>query len=354
MKGNKTILLFTALLFNIIVSGAVAAATGFNPVAVFGVGSAFSAMIKPIAGVLPMAVEKEIWMSHIVENLFADNSFLSKAFDADQFVNQGKTVHIPNAGAPSTVVKNRSTFPATVTSRTDIDLTFTLDNYSTDPIKINLAETVELSYNKRESVLRQDKAELTEKISEGILFEWLPAITNAIRTTGSAVAAHTPSATGNRKAFTKADVSSAMVKFNTQNIPQEGRYMLIDAIMYEQLLSSLTTQEAMAFHAAADIKNGIIGKLYSFNIMMRSRVAVYATGGTKKAWSTAGAATDNAAALAWHVNSVCRAKGDVIMREELNSPTYYGDIYAFEVRAGGRAMRNDVKGLLAIVQDVAA
>jgi len=37
----------------------------------------------------------------------------------------------------------------------------------------------------------------------------------------------------------------------------------------------------------------------------------------------------------------------------MNSPTYYGDIYAFEVRAGGRAMRNDVKGLLAIVQDAA-
>ena len=354
MKGNKTILLITALMFNVLVSGAVAAATGFNPVAVFGVGSVLSTMLKPIQGALPMAVEKEIWMNHIVENLFADNSFLSKAFDADEFVNQGKTVHIPNAGAPSNVVKNRNTFPAEVKSREDIDLTFDLDNYSTDPIKINLAETVELSYNKRESVLKQDKTKLTEVISEGILFSWFTGATKTLKTTGADVAAHTDGATGNRKAFTKSTVMDAMTQFNVDNVPAEGRYMLIDAIMYSQLIDSLTEKEATAFHAAADIKNGIVGKLFSFNIMMRSRVGRFTGAGANKEWKTGGAATDVAAGLAWQHDSVCRAKGEIIMREDLNSPTYYGDIYAFEVRAGGRAMRNDVKGLLAILQDAAA
>lgn len=300
-----------------------------------------------------MAMQKEIWINSIVEGLFADNSFLSKAFNADEFVNQGKTVHIPNAGAPSGVVKNRSTFPATVESRTDIDLTFDLNNYSTNPIKISLAEEVELSYNKRESVLRQDKATLHNAISEGVMYEWLPLIANSIRTSGGAVAAHTPSATGNRKALVKADVLKLMTKFNVGDIPAEGRYLLLDALMYEQLLESLTANEAQAFHAAVDVKNGIVGRLYGFNIMMRSRVGVYATAGTKKEWTVAGAATDNAAALAWHTNSVCRALGEVVAREQLNSPQYYGDIYAFEVRCGGRAMRNDVKGLAAIIQDSA-
>lgn len=301
-----------------------------------------------------MAIQKEIWINSIVEGLFADNSFLSKAFNADEFVIQGKTVHIPNAGAPSGVVKNRNTFPATVESRTDIDLTFDLDNYSTNPIKIDLAETVELSYNKRESVLRQDKATLHNAISEGVLFEWLPLIANSIRTTGAAVKAHTPSATGNRKALVKDDVLELMTKFNVDDVPAEGRYVLLDALMYEQLLKSLTANEAQAFHAAVDVKNGIVGRLYGFNIMMRSRVGVYATAGTKKEWTVAGDATDNAAALAWHTNSVCRALGEVVAREQLNSPQYYGDIYAFEVRCGGRAMRNDVKGLAAIVQDSAS
>lgn len=300
-----------------------------------------------------MAIQKEIWINSIVEGLFADNSFLSKAFNADEFVNQGKTVHIPNAGAPSAVVKNRAEFPATVSSRTDTDLSFDLDNYSTNPIVINLAETVELSYNKRESVLRQDKAALHHAIAMGILLDWLPSSTHTIKTTGSAVVAHTPSATGNRKAFTKADVKSAMTKFNQQDVPVTDRYLMVDADMYDQLLASLTAQEAMAFHSAVDVQKGIVGALYGFKIMMRSTVGLYTTAGVKKAWTAEGAATDNAAALAWHANSVVRALGEVKAREQMDSPTYYGDIYSFEVRAGGRPMRSDVKGLLAIIQDSA-
>ena len=46
-----------------------------------------------------MAIQKEIWERAIVEDLFADNSFLSKAVNADMWVNAGKVVHIPQAGA---------------------------------------------------------------------------------------------------------------------------------------------------------------------------------------------------------------------------------------------------------------
>lgn len=348
---TKLVALLSALLFNVLAGGVIAFAAGISPLAVISTGAVMSIFTAPSGA--RMAIQKEIWMSSIVEGLFADNSFLSKAFDADEFVNQGKTVHIPNAGAASGVVKNRSSFPATVTTRTDIDLTFDLDEFTTNPIRIPHADTVELAYNKLESVLRQDKAKLQEEVSESILLSWFPAIANAIRTTGAAVAAHTDSATGVRKAFIKADVSTLMKKFNKQNIPSEGRYLLLDADMYSQLLDSLTEKDATAFHAAADIKNGIVGKLLTFNVMMRSRVGRYTGASAVKAWATAGAATDNAAALAWHTNSVCRAKGEVVVYDNAGDPTYYGDIYSFLLRAGGRAMRNDVAGLCAIVQDTA-
>ena len=79
-----------------------------------------------------MAIQKEIWAAAIVEGLFASNSFLSKAFNADEFVNQGKVVHIPQAGAPSGVEKNRSKLPASVERRGDDDVTFT--SRSSQPI----------------------------------------------------------------------------------------------------------------------------------------------------------------------------------------------------------------------------
>lgn len=298
-----------------------------------------------------MAIQKEIWMAAIVEGLFASNSFLSKAFNADQYVNQGKTVHIPQAGAPSGVEKNRSKKPASVETRKDVDIDFPLDEFTTNPIHIAHAETVELSYDKRESVLRQDKLQLMEKVAQSFIMAWSPEDKKAImETTGAEVAAYTKEATGKRKGLCKADVLALMTQFNADDIPQEGRYLLLDAQMYSQLINDLTANENTAFLASADAQNGVLGKLFSFNIMMRSRVGVYDAAGKPKAQDAAGAATDKAAALAWHDQSVCRALGEVKAFENEGDPTWYGDIYSFLVRAGGRIMRQDLKGVAALVQ----
>ncbi|WP_255412458.1 P22 phage major capsid protein family protein [Dysgonomonas sp. Marseille-P4361] len=353
MKLKTLFVLITALLFNVIGAQAMSFASGLPFAAIFGGGALLSLFGGAASGHVNMAIQKEIWMSTIVEGLFADNSFLSKAINADEFVNMGKVVHIPNAGAASKTEKNRTTLPATVKKRTDKDLTFNLDEYTTDPVLISHAETVELSYNKRESVIRQDRSKLHEDVANGILFSWSPAKANTILTTGEAIAAHTDAATGERKALTKKDVNNVMKRFNKDDVPQEGRYLLLDADMYSQLLDSMTEKEADAFHNLADLKNGVIGKLYTFNVIMRSKALRYTGATAPKDWETAGAATDCAAALAWHQDSVCRALGEVAAFENEKDATFYGDVYSFLLRAGGRPMRDDMKGLLAIVQDTA-
>ena len=106
----------SAILFNVIAGSTIAFAAGVNPAWVIGLGTAATALIKMPAGAAVMAVQKEIWLNTVIEGLFADNSFLSKAFSADEFVEQGKTVHIPNAGSGSATKKNRTEFPATVSA----------------------------------------------------------------------------------------------------------------------------------------------------------------------------------------------------------------------------------------------
>ena len=123
-----------------------------------------------------MAIQKEIWAAAIVEGLFASNSFLSKAFNADEFVNQGKVVHIPQAGAPSGVEKNRSKLPASVDRRVDDDVTFPLEEFTTNPVRIPHADTVELSYDKRESVLRLDKLELADNVAPVVATMAFPSV----------------------------------------------------------------------------------------------------------------------------------------------------------------------------------
>ena len=302
-----------------------------------------------------MAIQKELWQATIIEGLFADNSFMSKAVNDDMYVNQGKAVHIPNAGSPSNVQVDRATVPASVQKRTDTDVEYTLHELTTDPIYIPHADTVELSYNKRNSVISQDRLQLIEQAADEMLYGWAPDSSHFVRTSGAkAAAAHTPSATGSRKSLVKADVLALMTKFNADNIPQEGRYLLLDAYLYAQLMDDLTEGDQRAFFASADAQNGILGKLFSFNVMQRSKALRYDAAGALSKWAAKGAATDNAAALAWHEGSLSRALGEVKMFDSTDNPLYYGDVYSFLVRVGGAIRRNDKKGVYAIVQEAAS
>ena len=300
-----------------------------------------------------MSVQKEIWQRTIVEGLFADDSFLSKAVNDDMYVNEGKKVHIPNAGSPSGVVVNRTSLPATVYTRTDQDVNYDLDELSTNPILIKYADLVELSYNKRNSVIDQDRKELIFKAAEALLAAWCPAAANRVLTTGTGVAAWTPSATGLRKKITPADVAALQLRMNADNVPQTERYLLLDANMYQQLLDGMTNTQSIGFFQAADVKRGVMGMLYGFEVMMRSTVYRFAADGTLKALGDAGAETDNAGALAWQRDCVSRALGEVVMFDSTDNPLYFGDIYSFLVRVGGAIRRYDKKGVYAIVSSPA-
>lgn len=300
-----------------------------------------------------MAVQKEIWQRTIIEGLFADNNFLSKAVNDDMYVNEGKKVHIPNAGAPAGVVVNRTSLPAVVGIRNDVDVEYTLDELTTNPILIKYADTVELSYNKRNSVIDQDRKALIFNAAEAMLAAWLPGAANRVVTTGAGVPAWTPSATGLRKKITPADVAALQLRFNADNVPQTDRYLLLDANMYQQLLEGMTNTQAIGFFNAADVKRGVMGMLYGFEVMVRSTVYRFAADGTLKAYGAAGAATDLAGGLAWQRDSLSRALGEVIMFDQVNNPEYYGDVYSFLVRVGGAIRRYDKKGVYAIVTDTA-
>lgn len=300
-----------------------------------------------------MAVQKEIWQRTIIEGLFADNTFLSKAVNDDMYVNEGKKVHIPNAGAPSGVVLNRSELPATAQKRTDLDVDYTLNELTTNPIIIPYADMVELSYNKRNSVIDQDRKQIIFTAAEALLKAWLPAAANRVPTTGQGVPAWTPSATGLRKKITPADVAALQLRMNADNVPQTDRYLLLDANMYQQLLDGMTQTQAIGFFQAADVKRGVMGMLYGFEVMVRSTVYRFAADGTIKDITAAGAATDLAGGLAWQRDSLSRALGEVIMFDRVDDPLYYGDVYSFLVRVGGAIRRYDKKGVYAIVTDTA-
>ena len=300
-----------------------------------------------------MALNKQVWLNTIVENFFPDNSFATKSIDDSVFV-ANKTVHIPNAGAPSGVEINRSQKPATVNQRTDQDLTYDMDELTTNPIYIPNVDTVELSYDKRQSILWNDRMELQKQAHQNLLYRWFVA-GQVIDTVGGARSAHTSStATGNRKKMTKATVLALMTKFNQDDVPASGRYILLDACMYADLLDDLTDKELSAFLASANAQKGIVGELYGFSFMQRSQVLRLKSDKALLKWSENATATELAAGIAWQEQCVSRALGDVKMFDSMDNPTYYGDIYSFLMRVGGSYRRYDKKGIYVIAEAASA
>lgn len=300
-----------------------------------------------------MALNKEIWLADIIEGFFPDNAFIARSIDHSQYVDN-KTVHVPNAGGEPEVKLNEVNYPISATKRTDSDLTYNIDDFKVVPIHIQDSEVVELNYDKRQSIVSQCKQVLQRTAMEAILSAWVPSGVASVATSGAAAAAHIPSATGNRNKLCREDIYAIKAKFDKDDIPAEGRYILIDAEMYNQLMEDMTDSQVNNFLAGANPETGVIGRFLGFEFYMRSKVLKTTAAGAKKEWSGSAAAKDSAAGLAWYRGSVSRALGNIDMYDDSGNPTYYGDIVSFEVRAGGTCVRGDKKGVVLIYQGTPA
>ena len=355
VKGLFSALFVAAVLFSLGASAA-GMAQGAGAAVLYVLGAVMPG--SPVAGML-CGVQVEVWQNHIEGNLFKDNEFILRTTDASQYVLEGKIVHIPQAGATPNVVKNRTALPAAVTQRTDTDVTYQLDQYTSDPILIQMAEAIESSYDKRESILSEHEATLNQVIADNMIITFAPTLSaRIIRTTGAATATTLAGTTGNRLKFGTRDLKAAQLAMNKQNIPMNGRVALMSADLFQQLTDDMTQTQYRDFSAAFDPKNGVLGRLFGFDIYMRSAVCSYTNGGgvgtpVVNPYGAAANADDNDVCLCWQETKVERAKGSIVFREHLNSPTYYGDVYSMEVRYGARKRRNLEEGLLAIVQTAA-
>jgi len=334
-----------------ILSVIVGTITPANPLIVFAVLVVLSCIVPMPEHTLNGTV-LETWAKYIVGRFWKDNGFLKFAYSDSDKVQSGRIVHIPQVGAKPTGTKNRTVFPAVAVRRTDGDVLYALDEYSTDPTHIPNIDAIHLSYNKQDSVLGEHMQVINELVADDMLIKWG---TNAtiVRTTGAAVAPITGQ-TGNRKGMGHQDLKKLMIRFNVDNLPKDGRYAMIDDNMFEFFYDSLSDTNAKDFSRFADAENGVVGKLHGFNIMTRSAVLASSNADAIKALGSSLAATDNLASLAWHKNSVAFAIGDTKLFQDKDSALYYGDVHSALVMAGGRVRRQDGKGIYVLAQDASA
>lgn len=314
------------------------------------------------------SIGKETWQTYIVEKLRKKNPHLAFASDESLAVLGGSVVHIPQAGNSPTVVKNRSTYPATAVQRGDGIVTYALDVYTTDPTHVTWSEINEISYEKTDSVLADHVDTLAEAVGDNMLYNWcmgkktsagvlvddaLPTA-NVVRTSGAAVLSYESGQTGNRKKLHYSDVQRMQAMMNKQKVAKEGRYLMLESYMYQEFIESLSANQMAAFQQSADLKNGTVGMFAGFNILERSTVLKFTSELAVKLPDEAMAATDHLAGLAWQTASVAKALGETKPFQNMDDALYFGDIFSALVKMGGRCRRADWKGVLAIVQDTAA
>ena len=267
-----------------------------------------------------MALQKEIWVSSIVEKLFANDTFASRAQNHSAF-SDGKKVHVPNAGALPAVTVDNTTYPVSHAERTDTDLYYDLHKYEIGPVRVGDIEDVQLSYDKRGSILSGVRNALTEQVHTDLLTGWVAACTAAANKTVAAT-------------FGKAAVLAIKLAFDKKDVPQDGRCIVLTPEAYNELLDELSDAEQFAFSAAANSANGTVGKYLGFDFYMRSTIDT--------------AASNKTTAFAWQQDCVSVALGDVDIIDNPKRAEYFGDIISATVLAGGSHVRSDKAGIFKV------
>ena len=339
-----------------------------------GAGALALSMIpRPQVGVLKVGVTPEIWTNYIVENIFKNNEFILHSIDESQYVLQGDVVHVPQAGSPSGVKRNRTSLPATVTRRSDIDVTYALDEFTTDPRFIPEADKMELSYDKVASCMSEDMSYLQQVIGDTMLWNWRPKY--YIKASKTKSADYLVHGTGVRTGLCVDDFSKAKTVFDRWRVPHDGRCVILSTDMYKQICDDVRNSTNENLSAIYDHANGRLVKLEGFTIYERATVllasnsTLSSVAGTQYFQFTStdlnytpeeyedilgGDKTVDTTAceigLFWHPNFVRRALGATKMFNNDNDPTYYGDIYSFLQKGGGRMSRGDGRGVLGVIQ----
>lgn len=308
-----------------------------------------------------MSLIKEVWVGDVQNALNQNANFLPFSVDHSAYIAFG-TVHVPQSGSNPTALVNPTSFPLSIGQRTDTDLTYSLNQYSLQPTLITNIDELQVSYDKRQSVIGQQMSTLTEVIGNVVANSWSPSgSANIVRTTGSAGSSLAPSATGTRKQVTLLDIMGLAKKLDKDNVPSAGRKLLMNADMFWELFTiSEVVRASYNGNGNSQVTTGVVAQLLGFDILVRPTVAIYDNTGTPvlktlSAGYYTGAATDNQACIAWHPAYVSRALGSMTPMYDSGSngngkPEYLGSIFNMEVMLGSAKLRTDLKGVVALVQ----
>lgn len=345
----KTLISFLVTLFAVaFMSSPIAAKTGISHTAitlcsmaaVFAFGAIDYHFSIGLPGVSLFGLNKQIWINQIMENFYEGGGHLLRSKDMTEFV-EFNTINLAAAGVSPEVLINNTTYPIAVEEREDTPLAIPLASFDTVNTVVRDAESVELSYNKMESVISGHRNALQEKTAEYGTHGWAPqtddSFTPVFGTTGAESAYE-----ASRKAITLKDIAKAQLKLDLLKVPKKGRVLVLNPVHQADLMLADTA----LFKAFTNLKAGEVLPLFGFDIYVSNMTAKYNKNtGAKVAFGAAAASsTDSASSLFYYEQEVMKADGEIGMFDRLRDPEVRGDIVGFNKRFIALPIRNKYQG----------
>lgn len=304
-----------------------------------------------------IAAAEILFAKEVVRNLYANNEWLKESTDHSSLA-VGKTVNVINRGTTKTVI-NGTTVSLTPTDSGDSVKSYQIDEYQTVPTKIPFSEEILTSHENRQEIMYDHEEHFKVTMAERTLYNWCP--THTLLTTGIVKSA--AYGTGTRKKTTKADVDRLNQYLTKQNVPAQGRCLLVSAEVHADLLS-IDEFINMDYVKNAPTETGMVGMIAGFKVYLRSRtllkeIAVNATEGNHnpQKWLEDNSATERTVGdtatdtiIAWHPRYVSTALNSNTLVSVI--PVHGGVEVSLTAVGGGSKLSNSGIGVVSMCETV--
>lgn len=308
---KRILFLFTAVMFNCLMGGTLAAVVGLDAIAGAAGLNAVAVLAGNVApaGSLCAGVYREVWTGELVKYLrrALEATWLDGIPDQSSIVDND-VIHLVDVGVEPDVLINNTTYPIPLQALDDADIPIGLDKFQTKVTPITDDELYAISYDKMSRVKESHGNAIKDakfaKAAHAMCGNSHTSKTPVLATTGSRDAE-----TGRLK-MTTGDLLRMKRAMDKLGVPATGRRLVLCSDHVNDLLE---TDQKFKEQYNIDRNNGTVGRLYGFDIYEFANNPLYTTAGVKKAVGASAGTGEFQCSFAFYVQRVFKATGSTKM-----------------------------------------
>jgi len=266
-------------------------------------------------GIAMEGLQTEVWIAGIKENPIPNNSFVYQSVDLSQYVEHNK-LHLAEAGVEPMVHEDyfaTANNPLPVANIEDIANEVVLHTYSTEQTRHNELQEIELSYDKRSSVIQRHRTSLAKNIGKRAAWAWAPQKNNEWNKVLNLTA--------------NDSILDAIIDLKSF-LESKDIYDGINICLNSDHFARIRKEDKKLYK---DILNE--EQMYGIKVFQYNQTPLYTKTGEKKPFGATKDTEDKQSSFVWVTDEVFRCFGDVKMYPTLRDSGLQGDTISFAQRA---------------------